>query len=299
MYLDAPTVSGQTWRERIAAFDAAVSPALPQERSVIRIAPVRELSGTDVLRGNFFSSATLKVAGMASEQVRRFDGRLFVVRYYENEADCNRELQSADLVATLGANLGVDAAVLDAVCRHNGGGAGASLSDRIEQGALAFAFVIGGQGPRAFGMPEMFSPSQNLRHQGVLERSSILITDGRYSGVTKGACVGHVTPEAFDGGGIGALVSGDVLWVRLAERRIDLVDTRPLVEGRVATADGVPGETRRALVAERQARAQARKRQVAACSWMDDVSNAEYGVVPAPVHARATLRWAPPQKPTG
>lgn len=299
MDLDAPTVSGRSWRERIAALEAPVAPSLPQERSVIRIAPVRALSGTDVLRGNFFSSATLKVAGMASEQVRRFDGRLFVVRYYENEGDCNRELQSADLVATLCEGLGGDPAVLDAVCRHNGGGDGATPKARIEHGALAFAFVIGGQGPRAFGMPEMFAPSQNLRHQGVLERSSILITDGRYSGVTKGACVGHVTPEAFDGGGIGALQSGDVLWVRLAARRIDLVDPVALAAGRLVVADGPPADARRSLVAARRERALARRLEVAACNWLDDASSAEYGVVPSAVQARATLRWAPPQKPAG
>ncbi|MGC3964963.1 MAG: dihydroxy-acid dehydratase [Rhodocyclaceae bacterium] len=64
MDLDAPTVHGQTWRQRVAAIDVAVSPALPQEKSVIRIKPVRNISGTDVMRGNFFSSCTLKVAGM-------------------------------------------------------------------------------------------------------------------------------------------------------------------------------------------------------------------------------------------
>ncbi len=291
MDLDAPTVAGLTWRERIADLAEPVSPALPQERSVIRIAPVREISGTDILRGNFFSSCTLKVAGMATERVRRFDGRVFVVRYFEDEAACNHELQSNDLVATLCASLDLPPRLLAALCRVNGGDPGNTLQQMVQQGTIAFAFVIAGQGPKAFGMPEMFAPSANLRHHGVLERTSMLITDGRYSGVTKGACVGHVTPEAHEGGAIGALVSGDLLWVRLSERRIDFVDVEAFLDGKLEPAGGVPVAARDALVAERRARTEARKRQVAASSWLDHVSSAEYGVVPESVHRRAVVAW--------
>jgi dihydroxy-acid dehydratase len=293
MDLDAPTVAGLTWRERITDLAEPVSPALPQERSVIRIAPVREISGTDILRGNFFSSCTLKVAGMATEQVRRFDGRVFVVRYFEDEAACNHELQSNDLVTTLCASLDLQPRLLAALCRVNGGDPGNTLQQMVQQGTIAFAFVIAGQGPKAFGMPEMFAPSANLRHHGVLERTSMLITDGRYSGVTKGACVGHVTPEAHEGGAIGALVSGDLLWVRLSERRIDFVDVDAFLAGKLEPAGGVAVAARDALVAERRARTEARKRQVAASSWLDEVSSAEYGVVPASVHRRAVIAWPP------
>jgi dihydroxyacid dehydratase/phosphogluconate dehydratase len=291
MDLDAPTVAGLSWRERIADLAEPVSPALPQERSVIRIAPVRDISGTDILRGNFFSSCTLKVAGMATGQVRRFDGRVFVVRYFEDEAACNHELQSNDLVGTLCASLDLPPRLLAALCRVNGGDPGDSLQKMVQQGTIAFAFVIAGQGPKAFGMPEMFSPSANLRHHGVLERTSMLITDGRYSGVSKGACVGHVTPEAHEGGGIGALVSGDLLWVRLSGRRIDFVDIDAFLDGRLEPAGGVPAAARSALVIERRARTEARKRQVAASSWLDQVSSAEYGVVPESVHRRAVIAW--------
>lgn len=299
MDLDAPTVSGRSWGERIADLETAVSPALPAERSLIRVVPIREISGTDVLRGNFFSSCTLKVAGMATDQVRRFDGRVFVVRYYEDEAACNRELQHHDLVGTLGASLDLSPPLLAALARANGGDPSASLERMVTEGTVAFAFVIAGQGPLAFGMPEMFAPSANLRHHGVLERTSMLITDGRYSGVTKGACVGHVTPEAHAGGAIGALVSGDLLWVRLTERRIDLVERAAFVAGELVPAVAAPVEARAALIAERRARTEARKRQVAASSWLDGVSSAEYGVVPDAVHRRAVLPWSPPARRPG
>lgn len=291
MDLDAPTVTGRTWGERIAALPAAVSPDLPEERSVIRTRPIRAISGTDVLRGNFFSSCTLKVAGMSTEQHRRFDGRVFLVRPYENETDCNRELQSTDLVETLCRTMDLPPALTDRLRAVNGGDAGDALADMVVKGTLAFAFVIAGQGPKAFGMPEMFAPSAYLRHQGVLERTSILMTDGRYSGVTKGACVGHVTPEAYEGGGIGALVAGDLLWVRLTERRIDLLDRDAFLAGRLEPAAAPPFAERAALIAERRARMERRKRQVAACSWIDDTTDAEKGVVPLTVDRRAVLPW--------
>ncbi len=291
MDLDAPTVTGRTWGERIAALPVAVSPDLPEERSVIRTRPIRDISGTDVLRGNFFSSCTLKVAGMATEQVRRFDGRVFLVRHYENETDCNRELQSTDLVATLCRTMDLPERLTERLRAINGGDAGDRLEDMVTKGTLAFAFVIAGQGPKAFGMPEMFAPSSYLRHHGTLERTSILMTDGRYSGVTKGACIGHVTPEAFEGGGIGALVTGDLLWVRLTERRIDLLDGRAFLAGRLEPLSAPPLTERAALVAERQARMERRKWQVAACSWIDDTTSAEKGVVPLTVDRRAVLPW--------
>ncbi|HXP98215.1 MAG TPA: dihydroxy-acid dehydratase [Telmatospirillum sp.] len=291
MDLDAPTVTGRSWGERIADLAEAVSPKLSPDCSVIRTKPIRDISGTDIMRGNFFSSCTLKVAGMATEQFNRFDGRVFLVRYYENETVCNHELQSTDLVKTLCTTLDLPPALLRQLRKINGGNDDDSMEQMVVSGTIAFAFVIAGQGPKAFGMPEMFAPSAYLRHQGVLERTSILMTDGRYSGVTKGACVGHVTPEAYEGGGIGALVNGDLLWARLSQRRIDLLDLDAFLTGTVTPAASGPGDSRHALVAERLARIEARKAQVAACSWLDHVTTAEQGVVPDSVNRRAVLPW--------
>ena len=288
----APTISGKTWGERVAALAVAVSPALPQERSVIRIQPVRDISGTDILRGNFFSSATLKVAGMSSDSYRRFDDRVFLVRYYENEAECNDELRADDLVDRLASRPELTPELLAAIRRVNGGnavdGASSDAATMIDDGSLAFAFVIGGQGPLAFGMPEMFAPSQSLRHHGVIEKSSLLLTDGRYSGVTKGACIGHMVPEAFAGGGIGALISGDLLWLRLSERRIELLARDAFLAGEILP---LPLSGRQAIIDERMARMQKRQRRIAACNLLDNVTDAETGVVPLPVHRRASLPW--------
>ena len=288
---DAPTVTGKTWRERVDAIPEAVSPNLPQERSIIRIQPVRDISGTDILRGNFFSSCTLKVAGMSTESYERFDGRVFVVRYYENETQCIQELSSGNLEERLGQLPKLTPNILAAFRKRNGAPDDEAPSSMVGSGTLAFAFVIAGQGPKAFGMPEMFAPSQCLRHHGVVERSSILITDGRYSGVSKGACVGHMAPEAFDGGGIGTLMTGDLLWVRLTGKRIDLIDKEAFVRGEIIPLATAPFAERQELLKQRLAAMEKRQRQVAACNILDNVSDAEYGVVPMAVHRRATLPW--------
>ncbi len=293
---DAPTISGKTWGERVAAIDFAVSPQLPQQRSLIRIEPVRALSGTAVLRGNFFTSSVLKVAGMSTALYERFDGRAFVVRYYENEESCNQELRSNKLVDILAAMPELTPELLAALRVINGAGQPGRARDddvmaMLNQGTLAFAFVIAGQGPVAFGMPEMFAPSQSLRHHGVIERTSILMTDGRYSGVTKGACIGHTVPEAFAGGGIGALIDGDLLWARLCEKRVDLLDRATFLDGRLAPLAGPPLAERRELIAARRARMEKRQLQIAASSLLDNVADAEFGVVPLAVHKRATIAW--------
>ena len=81
----------------------ALTESLNLSGAIIRIHPVRDISGTDILRGNFFSSCTLKVSGMSTGMYQRFDDRVFVVRYYENETACSEELHAADLSARLAA----------------------------------------------------------------------------------------------------------------------------------------------------------------------------------------------------
>src|SRR6187397_136443 len=57
-----------------------------------------------------------------------------------------------------------------------------------------------------------------MRHVGAL------ITDGRYSGATYGPCIGHASPEALEGGLIGALRTGDLVYMDCGGRRIDVLD---------------------------------------------------------------------------
>ena len=104
-----------------------------------------------------------------------------MVRFYENEHVCIADFTSADMLDRLKATDGLDAELIARVVARNGGDpAVTDLYTLLEKGWLSFAFMIAGQGPRAYGMPEMFTPSQQLRHHRVLEASSLLMTDGRF-----------------------------------------------------------------------------------------------------------------------
>jgi dihydroxy-acid dehydratase len=81
-------------------------------------------------------------------------------------------------------------------------------------------------------MQEMLSPTSYIVGMGLGDKVA-LITDGRFSGGTAGACIGHVSPEAAEGGPIGLLRSGDRLRIDFPNRRIDiLVDEQELAARR-------------------------------------------------------------------
>lgn len=80
--------------------------------------------------------------------------------------------------------------------------------------------VIRYEGPQGGpGMPEMLAPTSAIMGRG-LGYQVALITDGRFSGGTRGACVGHISPEAADGGPIAALKAGDIIHVDIPEKKL-------------------------------------------------------------------------------
>ncbi len=86
--------------------------------------------------------------------------------------------------------------------------------------------VIRYEGPKGGpGMPEMLIPTATIAGMGLSE-SVALITDGRFSGATRGPCIGHVAPEAFDGGPIAALKNGDKITIDIPNRvlKVELAD---------------------------------------------------------------------------
>ena len=108
----------------------------------------------------------------------------------------------------------------------------AILADRIEPGDVV---VIIYEGPRGGpGMQEMLYPTSYLKGKKLGARCA-LITDGRFSGGTSGLCIGHVSPEAAEGGAIGLIEEGDRIRLDIPERRIDvLVDDAELERRRAA-----------------------------------------------------------------
>ncbi|MBO6809183.1 dihydroxy-acid dehydratase [Thalassospira sp.] len=292
MDLDAPTVLGKSWAERIADLENPVDLSLG-DASVIRATPVRQRSGVDVLTGSFFENCAVKTSGMSDHLLSHFDDHVFIVRYYENEHVCNADFASPDLISRLIETDGVDEDLISAIVQRNGGNRVDmdAPKDMLEQGHLSFAFVIGGQGPEAYGMPEMFSPSQNLRHHRILEASSMLITDGRYSGVTKGACIGHMVPEAFTGGAVGYLKDGDVLRLDLTRLTLDWLEPEAFKKGQERASDPREIADRKPLFDERFKRMADRQCDIAASNVLDAIGNAARGIVPRAVDRRATKSW--------
>jgi dihydroxy-acid dehydratase len=82
--------------------------------------------------------------------------------------------------------------------------------------------VIRYEGPRGGpGMPEMLFPTATIAGMGLSE-SVALITDGRFSGATRGGSIGHVAPEAFDGGPIAVIKNGDVITIDIPNRALNV-----------------------------------------------------------------------------
>ena len=82
--------------------------------------------------------------------------------------------------------------------------------------------VIRYEGPKGGpGMPEMLIPTATIAGMGLSE-SVALITDGRFSGATRGGSIGHITPEAFDGGPIAILQNGDTITIDIPNRTLNI-----------------------------------------------------------------------------
>ena len=86
--------------------------------------------------------------------------------------------------------------------------------------------VIRYEGPRANGMPEMYFASTIISSDRTLNTTTALVTDGRYSGAMRGPCVGHVTPEALDGGPIALIEEDDLIEINIPDRRLAVVGVK-------------------------------------------------------------------------
>jgi dihydroxy-acid dehydratase len=83
--------------------------------------------------------------------------------------------------------------------------------------------VVRGEGPRGGpGRREMLALSSMIKGIPNLSGSMALLTDGRFSGATRGLCIGHISPEAAEGGPIGLLRDGDVIGIDLGARRLEV-----------------------------------------------------------------------------
>jgi dihydroxy-acid dehydratase len=113
----------------------------------------------------------------------------------------------------------------------------AILGDKIVPGDVV---LIRYEGPRGGpGMQEMLYPTSYLKSKG-LGKSCALITDGRFSGGSSGLCIGHISPEAAEGGSLALVEEGDIIEIDIPKRllRVNLSEAQLVERRRLAEAKG-------------------------------------------------------------
>ena len=99
----------------------------------------------------------------------------------------------------------------------------AVLTGKIHPGDAVF---IRYEGPKGSGMPEMFYTTEAISSDPELGKTIALITDGRFSGASKGPAVGHVSPEAADGGPIALVEKDDLIRIDIPERALEIIGVK-------------------------------------------------------------------------
>jgi len=154
------------------------------DRNIIKTLdePFTTISGLSVLRGNLAPDSGIAKPAAIHPDALKFTGEAIV---FDSEEEC-----------------------LDAISQH-----------RVKAGHIV---VIRYEGPKGGpGMPEMFKPMKLLSSSG-LDRSTAIITDGRFSGTNNGCFVGHISPEAANGGPIAIVEDGDKITIDVEERQLHL-----------------------------------------------------------------------------
>jgi dihydroxy-acid dehydratase len=105
------------------------------------------------------------------------------------------------------------------------------MDEQIKKGEV---IVVRYEGPKGGpGMREMLSPTSALAGMG-MDRQVALITDGRFSGASRGAAIGHISPEAAGGGPIAALRDGDIIEIDIPQKRLNVQLTEDEIRKRIA-----------------------------------------------------------------
>jgi dihydroxy-acid dehydratase len=121
-----------------------------------------------------------------------------------------------------------ESAVADEMLKHEGpakvydseeAAVNSIFEGKIEKGDVV---VIRYEGPKGGpGMREMLSPTSAIAGMG-LDKDVALLTDGRFSGATRGAAIGHISPEAMEGGLIGLIENGDIIEIDISNKKLEV-----------------------------------------------------------------------------
>lgn len=194
LHMDALTVTGKSLGQNLADlrkenyFDAM--PRFLENYSMSKIDlirpvtdPLSEIGGLAVLWGNIAPEGAVMKRTAVVKEMLKFTGR---ARVFDSQEDA-----------------------LNAI-----------YGKKVRSGD---AIVIRYQGPRGNGMPEQFYVTEAISSDRTLNKNVALITDGRFSGGSKGPCICHVSPEAADGGPIAAIENNDLILVDVEDGRLELV----------------------------------------------------------------------------
>jgi dihydroxy-acid dehydratase len=203
--LDVMTVTGQTLRQNLRDLEAdgffsrylgyLSNYGLRRDQVVKPVESAGEKGSIAILKGNLAPEGAVVKYAAVPETMLRHVG---AARVFDSEEACYR-------------------AVVEA---------------RIEPGAV---LVIRNEGPRGSGMPEMLMTTEAIVCDERLNGSTVLITDGRFSGATRGPCVGHVSPEAVVGGPIALVEEGDLIELNIPNRKLNIVG----LQGRACSLEEV------------------------------------------------------------
>lgn len=220
--LDCPTVTGKTLGQNIADYDIRANTATQE---ALELAAVTA-GGSHTNQGMVVAKPAGTIREVTQEQLG-FD-----------PYDCVREADKAYSqeggLSILYGNLAPQGAVIKTagvkpeMLRHSG------PAVIFESETDAYAGIVNGQvkagdvvviryeGPRGGpGMQEMLAPTTAIKGVG-LDDKVALITDGRFSGGTAGACIGHISPEAASGGPIGLLEPGDIVEIDIPSHTLNV-----------------------------------------------------------------------------
>ena len=155
--------------------------------------PYKEEGGIAILKGNIAKEGAVVKQGAVDEESMIFTGK---AKVFDSEEDA-----------------------MEAILKGN-----------VKKGDV---IVIRYEGPSGGpGMREMLSPTSTIVGMG-LSNDVALITDGRFSGGTRGPCIGHIAPEASKGGAIAILKNGDKIKIDIKKRRIDVDLTNTQIASRL------------------------------------------------------------------
>ena len=200
--LDALTVTGQSLGENLAWWEKS------ERRTRLR-EKLRELDGVDPDRV-ILAPARARAAGMTST-VSFLAGNLAPEGALVKSTAIDPTLLDADGVFFHEGPARVFGSENAAIATIKSRGA-----DALRQGEIV---VLAGFGPSS-GMPETYQITSALKYLPKA-KGVVLLTDGRFSGVSTGPCIGHMSPEAWAGGPLGKLRDGDRLRVRIDPRKLE------------------------------------------------------------------------------